>query len=775
MERRRGSGGETLHDESTEASSSSSGTRDAVSRAEPSPVAPWADREVLEEIDEKLEQLRVPQLCRETLLQSLQQEIETKHDDQGGILSKFFWLCCRAPLAFVYPAGGTDWELQAWMCYFIFMFSALLLVVLRILNQDYASCEIEEGILGRSVAKHAHALEDEDHSSGTSVSSSSCSTSWSGGHLTSTLAAAADAFTPRIAELERLFFRCPASSQEAEEMAATEAALPLEPMRIAIPFSFSVCVLFLVTGHCAWSGLRTLARWYQTRKSEAAMEDLLSENRVERRRGKEARPRHPAKPKSAPAPSDLIENSTQQGARTRGRASSSSSALPTPPSREPSDHAPPGKNHGNVPLACEAPASPPSASAAAVAASSSSSASSASAAVLPTSPAQSAPPVLPPPPTVPPPPPEPVQLPLVQPAWFETPPVLPPPAPPLAQAASVVTSLPPPPPNEAPPPPPTPTENAAHFAVATTSENSVLGITGEASSVEFQEGEPEEEPERPSHKQRARPSRAAARPPQATVNAENAPATSWNEIGFSISKEAKSMPARKNKLPVKKVGSEPSPRKNEGEMPKVVHSFGLPPARPAPLPPPLQQRPPEILPTVEYIKGTNTKVEVEVVDAGVQTDAFVPALKPVRVGNVVRVDRDHAVPWDAGYLTLRRGMRIVVDYVGSESRTDEAGYYFGTVLGPHRGNSGHVRGWFPSWAVTLLSAPGEQTAVDAEVDLDCTVCMALRRDILLLPCSHMPVCSRCWVTLCEQATGAGRRPSCPLCRTAVTASHAVKI
>ena len=49
-------------------------------------------------------------------------------------------------------------------------------------------------------------------------------------------------------------------------------------------------------------------------------------------------------------------------------------------------------------------------------------------------------------------------------------------------------------------------------------------------------------------------------------------------------------------------------------------------------------------------------------------------------------------------------------------------------------------------------------------ELDCTICHANQRDVLLLPCRHLAICWPC----SEALVAAGDEPQCPLCRQRVT-------
>jgi hypothetical protein len=173
----------------------------------------------------------------------------------------------------------------------------------------------------------------------------------------------------------------------------------------------------------------------------------------------------------------------------------------------------------------------------------------------------------------------------------------------------------------------------------------------------------------------------------------------------------------------------------------------------------------------------------------VQTDASFSSRWQAQCGDIVVAVAEFVVSGDAGYLLLRPGMRILVQYVGSPEKEQEAGYLYGTQLGLglHNGS-----GWFPSWVITSVwdfTMPrglgrSDVDAVDPNrgtcrgdpetLDVDCAICMARRRNCLVLPCSHMPVCSECWDTVRTLAGVANQDPRCPLCRSVVGVVHTVK-
>ncbi|KAL8571994.1 hypothetical protein ACOMHN_057677 [Nucella lapillus] len=61
----------------------------------------------------------------------------------------------------------------------------------------------------------------------------------------------------------------------------------------------------------------------------------------------------------------------------------------------------------------------------------------------------------------------------------------------------------------------------------------------------------------------------------------------------------------------------------------------------------------------------------------------------------------------------------------------------------------------------------EDSILPAEMDRDCSICMARVRDCVLTPCYHMVTCHQCGQML------HGRHDSCPICRTDI--AHTVRV
>jgi hypothetical protein len=163
------------------------------------------------------------------------------------------------------------------------------------------------------------------------------------------------------------------------------------------------------------------------------------------------------------------------------------------------------------------------------------------------------------------------------------------------------------------------------------------------------------------------------------------------------------------------------------------------------------------------------------VETAVQTVAAFSACWDIACGDVVISIGPFCVAGVQGYLDVRPGVRIVVQYIGDSSNEDEQGYLYGTRLGP---GIQAGPGWFPaSVVIPMWECPSvRRTAQQSNdvLDLDCTICMDKRRDVLCLPCSHMPVCSGCWDAVSALAGVARKITRCPLCRAEVEQVHTVK-
>jgi hypothetical protein len=162
------------------------------------------------------------------------------------------------------------------------------------------------------------------------------------------------------------------------------------------------------------------------------------------------------------------------------------------------------------------------------------------------------------------------------------------------------------------------------------------------------------------------------------------------------------------------------------------------------------------------------------VEMAVQTVAAFSAVWDIVCGDVVIGIGPFCVDSVQGYLDVRPGVRIVVQYIGNSSMEDERGYLYGTRLGS---GAQAGPGWFPAsvvvpiWECDVVRRIAKQS--NDYLDLDCTICLDKRRNMLCLPCSHMPVCKGCWQAVSTLAGVARKVSRCPLCRTVVEQIHTV--
>mmetsp|Transcript_148 Transcript_148/g.537 ORF Transcript_148/g.537 Transcript_148/m.537 type:complete len:196 (-) Transcript_148:61-648(-) len=66
----------------------------------------------------------------------------------------------------------------------------------------------------------------------------------------------------------------------------------------------------------------------------------------------------------------------------------------------------------------------------------------------------------------------------------------------------------------------------------------------------------------------------------------------------------------------------------------------------------------------------------------------------------------------------------------------------------------------------MVDSPNSHPSKDAESSL-CQICMENQKNVVLLPCGHIPLCIQCSETSCAQMT------ECPLCRSPILSRHKV--